>query len=164
MDEEIYWSRKNEPMGRSKISSNPLPPSSHVYGKVLAVDGSVSDSFRGVSEETGPAKEMYKQTHRDFDPGEQVDRKYKWPLGVDHAFAFGLRDVKSQPIESCMKWEHSESNREPERRDTSLCPPQYLKTKPFESAALCIHGNFKTVDELLPDPRIGKSLNSRAHA
>ena len=164
MDEEIYWSRKNEPLGRRKMTSNPLPPSTHVYGKVLPVDGSVSDAFKGVPEETEPDRQLYKHTHRDFDPGEQVDRNYKWPHGVDDTFAFGLRELKSQPIDSCMKWEEHESSPIPERRAPTVYHPRIKKVEPMNSAAWCINGNFKTVDELLPDPTIGKSPNSRVHA
>ena len=101
--ESIYHSSKYEPLGKPHVRGHIMPPhlredskSFAGFGKKIKRDddakGIIYPAFMVESED---AKEMYKKTHAEWEPGESASRKYKWPTKIteDPHFRFGLADL-----------------------------------------------------------------------
>ena len=182
--EKIYKSRKAEPLGKFPMKGYTLPPEDFRFGKhgekheygIKEIVNPVDDIV-----ESDEVKEMYRKTHRDFAPGEQLRREYNWP--VKDGQAFGLCEEKSSSgIEAAMKWDASEdvtkvhskrlqayrvANHDEVGRSKNLLqglmpvPPGFRfgskSVNQGETAAEAIHRNYANETELLPDKYVGKS-------
>lgn len=165
IEERIYRSNKFEPLGRAKFSGNPLPDGSHVYGKAAKSDGSAAEVFKALPSEAHEAHELYKRTHHDYDPGERLNRQYMWPSNVGSDFTFGTREERSEPASLALNWGYHEGKEVTERLSSVPIPDERVfgvrktvASSEGASAAKCIHENYKSIAELLPDPTIGRSL------
>lgn len=92
--EEIYLSRKKEPLGRKMERNYVFPEATQVpefkFGiKTVGSDNTSKDLMQTgfVIEETPKTETMYKKSHGFSKPGEQVRRDYEWPFNPnDHRF------------------------------------------------------------------------------
>jgi hypothetical protein len=106
--EQIYASTKREPLGVAIDRGYNLPKAitedpEFKYGRVFKdsnqIEGKLVLFPRGVKPDDVDTHDRYVKTHGSFDPGEMIDRKYRWPADpkngeqLDPAnFAFGLKD------------------------------------------------------------------------
>lgn len=104
--ESIYRSKQREPLGKGRVWNFTLPEKTHAYGKSQPVESSVAHVFAAETHaDTRKVHDLYKKSHHDFYPGEQVNRKYDWPPGVDNSFAFGLRETRTGSVSDSLKWD-----------------------------------------------------------
>ena len=108
VEQAVYRSRISEPLGKTRQSRFTLPPTDHAFGKPLTFDGSIRDILTGERySENKFIHELYKKSHHAFYPGEQIDRKYQWPAEVKSDFQFGVREKRSEPAGSVLRWEET---------------------------------------------------------
>ena len=184
--EAVYRSISVEPLGHGRVRGYSLPPSDFRYGRSSDVkDGSIGSVINPPEQaESEAVRCMYRKTHRNYLPGERVDREYAWPDQVDSAFVFGtIRNKVAGDIELALKWARPTDDtqtvikRLQDFRDATSDvlghPRNSLQGGPpvepgfrfgirYDGGGLtagdCINGNFGDVSELLPDARVGKSI------
>jgi hypothetical protein len=92
--EEIYLSRKNEPLGRKMERNYVFPEEVHKpqfkFGlPTINSENTAKDLVQSgyILEETPATQAMYKKSHNHSLPAEQVKREYQWPFNpADHRF------------------------------------------------------------------------------
>lgn len=99
--EEVYASKKREPLGTCYTRGHVLPPEVHsndFRGFGLAVDHPVDMAKnalypRDQEPETEEIRQQYVRTHGNYGPGEMIKREYNWPKETkDDSFRFGVTD------------------------------------------------------------------------
>jgi hypothetical protein len=101
--ESIYYSVRQEPLGRSALRGHVLPEETEKqafrgFGKAMVPDThDAKESIfpRFVDPENQEDKARYKKTHGAFDPGEPISREYSWPQKItgNQHFRFGATDT-----------------------------------------------------------------------
>ena len=170
--EQIYWSRKHEPIGRGLVRGYTLPPACHMYGKPCERGLQVGDILSEASDTNSCTG---------LDVGKQCSRDYIWPSQVDAGFTFGQKEHRHGSAAEALDWTTPETVLEPSRVadfKAALNAPVGSRgqtkqgeipvhsefrfgskiTKSDDTAAACIQQNFNCLNELLPDASIGKSV------
>jgi len=99
--EAIYNSTIHEPLGKSYLRGHSLPAETHHpdfdgFGKKIPMTHRAKETIfpRDSVPESESSKDMYKKTHGDYEPGETVNRRYKYPKAVTENphFMYGATD------------------------------------------------------------------------
>eukprot|EP00913_Durusdinium_trenchii_P034413 g32194.t1 len=90
--ESIYESRKKEPLGRPWNRGHAIKMLPEGFGNPSGEPQNGKEVIYGIHQP--PDKEehrlLYKYTHNNFNPGERIERKYRWPAETkDSRFRFG---------------------------------------------------------------------------
>ncbi|KAJ8610683.1 hypothetical protein CTAYLR_005666 [Chrysophaeum taylorii] len=89
--EEIYASRKREPLGRSSVRGDDDVPSNAVFGRRSANPAEDAKSLVCPPHVEETHKDLYKISHGASDPGEQRRRRYAWNVDPSsHRFGAGV--------------------------------------------------------------------------
>lgn len=114
INESVYLSRKKQPTGTSFKRGFSLPSNDVSFGLKSPDEGYILADLinptNGVLDETPENKKRYLKTHRNFDPGQQDTRDYKWPACVmdNRNFQFGSPDPKNPDgIYQAFTWDPS---------------------------------------------------------
>ena len=185
--ERNYSGVKLEPLGRAVDRGYDIPEGL-TFGNPANPAGTMTAKEVifprvGLDEETTGMHRLYVKTHKSFAPGEQVDREYSWPEGVNpDEFTFGQVDAAaSRTAKDALTWDRADApskvvlKRLEDFRSVSNDPLGERKnhmqrplpvpadfrfgarsTNSNNTAAHCLHFNSKRDAELLPDRNLGK--------
>lgn len=95
--EAIYESNKKEPIGKPYIRGHELQMLPEGFGLHSGVPQDAKKVIFPIDQEptTEEARQMYKKTHNNYQPGERIDRRYNWPQERnDKTFRFGLGEAR----------------------------------------------------------------------
>mmetsp|Transcript_64169 Transcript_64169/g.186058 ORF Transcript_64169/g.186058 Transcript_64169/m.186058 type:complete len:487 (+) Transcript_64169:78-1538(+) len=90
--ERVYDSLKKEPLGKPYVRGHSLRMLPEGFGNPSGVPVDVKRVIFPVTAEpeTDEHRAMYKKTHKNYAPGERIERSYRWPRETqDKNFAFG---------------------------------------------------------------------------
>ena len=184
--ERNYAAVKLEPLGKA-IDRGYDIPEGLVFGDPANPNGAMSAKEvifprTGLDIETLDAHKLYVKTHKSFAPGEQLDREYQWPEGVNpDAFSFGHADAAgTRSTKDALTWERSDAptkvvlKRLEDYRAVSKDPlgegknhMQWPLPVPTDfrfgarsnnsnnTVAHCLQFNNKSESELVPDRNLG---------
>jgi EF-hand domain-containing family member B len=185
--ERNYSTVKREPLGKPVDRGYDMPKDL-VFGNSANPNGAPLTAKevifpRGVEDDTGDMHKRYVKTHRDYQPGEQVDREYLWPAGVNPAqFKFGREENRtSGTTRDALTWDQA---KQPTKivlkrledyravsRDLLGEKKNYMQyplpvpadfrfgarsSDSSNTAASCLHFNSKVVVEVMPEKDLGK--------
>jgi|Transcript_60939 hypothetical protein len=94
VQEQVYESTRREPLGRPTIRGHTIKMLPQGFGNA---SGEPEDAKKilfpvNMEDNSEEHKEMYKRTHKSYDPGERMTRKYNWPeAALDKGFKFGAQ-------------------------------------------------------------------------
>eukprot|EP00434_Breviolum_minutum_P040105 symbB.v1.2.035633.t1/scaffold4575.1/size37795/1 len=180
--ESVYESTKKEPLGKPWSRGHALKMLPEGFGKPSGVPQDGKEVIYAIHQK--PDKEehrlLYKYTHKNFSPGEGIERKYRWPAETkDSRFRFGL----GQPQESAgarlaLNWDVEDDGsvrrtRLVQKNDEDFRNVHQTKANgpPFDpdvqhgvksgisdyTAKSCIQGYY-SLEEQLPDQDLGRCL------
>jgi len=190
--ERVYASNKREPLGKAFQRGHVLPDGLGtqvpfgvpVRARELEAEGQVKATMRGSGQEEDPeARELYKRTHGDYEPGEQRTRGYDWggrdPRGMvfgrppaphdgaevarvlAHAGAGGLAVVPATLAD--FKATHDDTLGAPRSlgygdRAATAAPAGLASTRFDELGVEALLKNQAAPEDLAPDADLGRSL------
>jgi len=185
--ERNYSTVKKEPLGKPVDRGYDIPKGS-VFGTSSNVNGTPLTSKevifpRGVEADNACMHKQYVKTHRSYEAGEQADREYSWPEGVNpDMFKFGKTDTRLKTsAKDALTWEHANDQTKVvlkrledyrgvskehlgERKNHMQLPLPVTadfrfgvrSTDNSNSAAHCLHFNVKVPAEVRTDSDVGK--------
>ncbi|CAJ1340560.1 unnamed protein product [Effrenium voratum] len=185
--ENVYESHKKEPLGRAFTRGHSLKMLPEGYGNSSGIPQDAKEVIYALHQKPDPedVRLMYKYTHNNFNPGERIERSYRWPSetreknfrfghgeGVPQALNWDVEDdgtvkrtrLVQKNVEDYRNVQHTKVYQKAHAKQGKHGPPldpnfqHGVKSGVSDyTAKSCIQGYY-SLEEQLPDQDLGRCL------